>query len=370
MFCLTETLMLLSDLRWTSLLAVACLAIFAFSGAGCQLIDTGSEEELGEGSKSLGSGWTSIESPAGIAHINSINFVDGQRGWMATDDSPTSPNRGAWYTEDGGKNWEHRRNDFNAYEVRFDANGERVWMGGSDRRELWVSDDGHDFRPMDNLENQDWISGIYFWDDNTGILTSETGDRVHRTTDGAESFVTTEFGRETATGINNLAVLGDEVWLPTGPAFNTDGTGATLLYSPDRGENWDVITLTDEAHHYKGGSLQAIHVVSSDEIWVAGGNRQMFYTKDGMQTWTQVKGVPSEVLSFNGIAAHGDHFIAVGGTISNGEFIYESQDGGESWELTVVNTEGVGSFDGLSFPRPDLAFAYGYNGTLARFSGR
>lgn len=310
--------------------------------------------------------WEWVDSPAQQAHINAIHFHDDQRGWMATDGDPLVADRGAWYTDDGGGSWEFRRQDFDAYVVRYDAQGDRVWMGGSDSRELWVADDGEDFRPIDEgLEQQDWIGSLYFWDADTGILGSQTGERIHRTTDGGEAFEQFQFEDDYVNGINNIEVHGDEVWATSGADFTQDNTGGVVLYSEDRAASWELIEFEDNAHHYEGGSIQDVHVVDENEIWAAGVNRQLYYTDDGMDSWDQIDGIPNEINSFRGIDGHGDHIVA-GGNHDEGIFIWESTDGGQSWEMTFEDTScGSGcEINGIEYVHSGLAFGYGYGNTL------
>jgi photosystem II stability/assembly factor-like uncharacterized protein len=317
-------------------------------------------------------GWQKISPPAQRVHINSVHFHDDQRGWLTTTGfDKMVDERGAWYTDDGGQTWDLRREQFDAYVAKFDANGERVWMGGSDSRELWYADDNDDFKPYDDgIQQQDWIGDLYFWDKQTGILGSQTAGRIHRTTNGGETFEIQEFGQKDA-GFNDFEVLGDEVWASTGVDFQDDGTGARIHYSDDRGATWELHKLEDQAHHYKGGSIQAVHAVSSDEVWAAGVNRQLYHTTDGMETWEQIEGVPADAYGFNDIDGAGDTLIA-GGNHDDGIFIYESHDGGESWEMTFVGDTCGSSceIEGIEVVNEDLAYAYGYGETLIRFNGR
>lgn len=334
-------------------------------------VDTTTTGEEGDGDATSGSGWKAISAPARPVHINSVHFHDDKRGWLTT----TSPNpmvdeRGAWYTDNGGETWNLRREQFDALVARFDANGERAWMGGSDRRELWYSDDNKDFKPKHQaIDPHDTVSELYFWNKKVGIIGSETAGRIHRTADGGESWRLHEFEKKDA-GFNDFEVLGDHVWASTGVDFQGDGTGARIHYSTDRGQTWELHKLEDQAHHYKGGSIQSVHAVSKKEVWAAGVNRQLYHTTDGMESWEQIEGVPADAYGFNDIDGIGDHLIA-GGNHDKGAFIYESTDGGETWETTFVGECGTDcEIEGIEFVHKELAYAYGYGGTLIRFNGR
>lgn len=318
-------------------------------------------------------GWQQVGSPSTKGNINDMHFHDdGQRGWLVTDADPLEGDPGAFYTDNGGDQWEWRREDYQAYVARYDRPGDRVWLGGSDSRELWVSDDdGVNFEPAaDGFEQQDWVSSVYFWDDQTGIVGSQTGDRIHRTTDGAETFEQQEFTREVVAGVNDIAVVGDDVWAVSGQAYTQDNTGGVMLHSDDRGASWEVYEFEDEEHHHDGGALQDVHAISTDEIWVAGDNRQLYYTDDGMETFHQIDGIPSGVIGFNGIDGEGDHIITGGNHDDGGVFIYETRDGGETWEMAYENTTCRGcEISGIEYVHDELAFAYGYDESLLRYYG-
>jgi photosystem II stability/assembly factor-like uncharacterized protein len=152
---------------------------------------------------------------------------------------------------------------------------------------------------------------------------------------------------------------------PGGGGGNPD-SGTPNAYGSDRGATWSTKLLEDKAHDYKGGSLQGVAVVNTNELWVAGLNHQLYFTKDKMQTWTQVRNIPSDITDFQGIAISGDHIVA-GCHTRNGICIYESFDHGATWAITFTEECGdLCDVRGTVFAGPDKAYIYGYNGTLVR----
>ena len=328
-------------------------------------VAAGCVEDTGE------SGWVNADPPMENIVIKSMHFEDENEGWMATEGATGVGDRGVWYTDDAGQSWEQVHSEYNAYAVRPDAQGQRVWLGGSDQRQLWYSDDGETFQPQaDGFEQGDTINHVYFWDDQVGLATTETSDRLHRTEDGGENFEQTEMQREVLSGTNGKDVDGDRVFLAAGTAFTGDEGGARILYSENRAESWEIIELVDQAHDFEGGPLEGIHVVDETEIWAVGANRQMYYTRDGMESWQQVDGVHEDIRHFYDIDGYGDRLLAVGSTSTADDvFVFQSEDGGDSWRMMDFADGACGhgcNLRGVEFVHQDLAYAYGPNNTLLR----
>jgi photosystem II stability/assembly factor-like uncharacterized protein len=146
-------------------------------------------------------------------------------------------------------------------------------------------------------------------------------------------------------------------------------SGAAVAYSPDKGNTWTQMNLTDNANLYQGGQLLAVAVVSPTEMWVAGASQQIYHTTDSMKTWTQVKHVPTSIETFGGIAVdnNGQHIMALGW--GDQLCIYESTDGGATFAITFQDECGddCGPL-GLTVVNPNLAFIYGYAGVYYRFT--
>jgi photosystem II stability/assembly factor-like uncharacterized protein len=308
-------------------------------------------------------GWHRVESPGGSGNVSDIFFLDAQRGWMTVSEGV---NNGVFSTSNAGATWTHQKRDYSAFTVTALPDGNSVWVAGSDSPTLFASTNGgQDLAPV-RTAVADFPRALHFWDSTTGLIASEVGDRVRRTTDSGATWSTHTFTREVMPGIHELAVLGNEVWVVGGPSFTSNGTGANIGYSADRGATWSTRLLEDKAHDYKGGSLQGVAVVNTNEVWVAGLNRQLYFTKDKMQTWTQVRNVPSDIVDFRGIAISGDHIVA-GCHLHDGICIYESFDHGATWAITFTEAcDDLCDVRGVVFAGPDTAYIYGYNGTLVR----
>jgi photosystem II stability/assembly factor-like uncharacterized protein len=322
----------------------------------------------GEGGATPGStGWQAADDPVCGASISQISFVDDLHGYLLISDQLPAGIQSVYYTDDGGNTWQPREIGNNQpYTIAFANGGQSVWIGGmgtDPTTALWYSSNGGmTFAPFP-FSPLDWLGGSFFWDNETGIVSSETGDNVYTTSNAGKKWTTSEL--DAVPGTSVLTALGDSVYVVGG----AEGcqSGAAVAYSPDRGATWTQKNLTDNANLYEGGALLAVAVVSPTELWVAGEGAQIYHSTDGMATWTQVKNVPSSIQTFGGIAVDGQHIMALGW--GDELSIYESTDGGRTFGITF---QGGCALDcdqlKLTVVNPNLAFAYGYAGTYYRYT--
>lgn len=348
-------------------------AVLGASLSGC----TGQVKQFAGGATGATGPWQIVDPPAEGVTLHGVEFVDESRGWMAVGANDAGNNGGFYYTEDGGTNWERRKEE-DAREVTVADEGGRVYGFGSAGSEIytWYSDDGQDWEPV---TNDAWwltetIEDAVFFTDEVGIAASSTGRRIQRTTDGGGNFEKQDLED---CSINDVVAVGDTAMLVGNTDAESSNEGGCLLRSDARGEpgSWSLTRFTDEAHDYAGGALTGIYAPSADEVWVVGRNRQMYHTTDGGDSWTQMEGVDGAISSFAAIDGIDDHLIALafdeGSASGQGGIVYESTDGGESWEITWQAPEGDNTaFGGLEFVAPDLAYAYSEFGDLMEFTGR
>src|SRR5262249_23649161 len=130
---------------------------------------------------------------------------------------------------------------------------------------------------------------------------------------------------------------------------------------------FDITRLMDKAHDFKSGQLRGIAAVSADDVWVAGAARQIFHTTDGGKSWTQITGVPDLIDHFGDIGVDGQRVVAGAILQGNGLGIYESTDGGTSFNLLDFSascpTPGLCEVYGVAMRPGGGAVAYGYAGT-------
>jgi photosystem II stability/assembly factor-like uncharacterized protein len=319
-----------------------------------------------------GLAWTEID--AGNSTIEAFEFRDDQHAMLAASDGAW---RGFRVTADAGATWQARELDVVPYGIGGSPSGTTTLAVGDGARPVWRSTDrGASFAPVE-WGQHGWPASVRFFDDSTVIMGDQVGDRLFRSSDAGQTWTTYTFTREVLPGTRDIEILGNHAWVVGGPAYNGNGTGATIAVSLDSGSSWTIKTIDDQAHLFKGGSLHAIAVVSADEIWVAGENRQLYHTTDGMQTWTQIKGIPASFLHFGGIAVRGETIVVAGSVLEGDQLfgygLYRSIDGGHTFEIADQHP-GPAVLDGLGVlgveqtPNGDL-YVFGYDGLLWKYAG-
>lgn len=340
---------------------LALVIMLAVSSAQCEGTSGSSGNNNNNNGGGGSSGWEKLTGPAMGADFQRFRAIDSSRFWMAVSNGAA----GAYYSEDGGSTWTLRKPGFFAYGLGLLDQGTRVWVSGLGTPTVWSSSDsGTTFQPITTTPS-DWLNHISFFTPQRGFMTSETGDRIHLTTDGGATWTTTQIKDSALLGAGEVAVLGSHVYIASGADFRPDG--GTIVHSADAGQTWETVRFVDRANNYEGGRLLGISVVSASEIWVAGGGRQIYHTTDGMKTWTQIASVSDEFGWFGGIAAQGSHIAAVGKT-SGGVGVYESHDGGKTWATGFASDCGqVCEPTGAAFVAPGVAYAWGLGGVWLRY---
>ncbi len=341
----------------------------ADAGAGDDGQDSGPGEQ-GQGPGSETQGWTFADIAIGDSSIEAVRFSDDQHGFLAASDGLS---RGLYVTADGGATWQPRELDVRPYGVGASPSLTTILASGVGTPAVWSSSDhGASFVPG-TWTLGGWPAAVRFLDEQVVFMGDEVGDRVFRSSDAGQTWSLHQFTREVLPGTRAIESQGDRhAWIVGGPSFLGSGAGATIAYSSDAAQTWTITNLTDRAHLRTGGSLRAIAVVSTAEIWVAGENRQVFHTTDGMRTWTQIEGIPSDILHFGGIAVRGNT-IALAAALASGDYgLYRSTDGGDTFQIIDRRGGGAGQSNGIhgvaQTSRGDL-FVYGYGGLFWKYSG-
>jgi photosystem II stability/assembly factor-like uncharacterized protein len=168
------------------------------------------------------------------------------------------------------------------------------------------------------------------------------------------------------------------LWVGTGEnnSQRSVGYGDGVYRSRDGGKSWENMGLKESEHIGKilvhPENPDIVYVAAYGPLWSAGGDRGVFSTKDGGQTWERILYI-SENTGINEIhmdprnpdvlyaAAH-QRRRHVYTYISGGpeSAIYKSTDGGENWEkimkgLPEVNLGRIGI--AISPVNPDIIFA-------------
>lgn len=331
----------------------------------------GPDGRSGQGPGSGGQGWMPAELLVGSATIETVRFIDDQHGFLAGSDGAL---HGLFATSDGGAIWQLRPLDVAPYGVGSSPSQTTILAVGSGTQPVWSSSDhGASFMAV-AWTLGGWPASVQFLDEQTVFVGDEVGDRVFRSSDAGQTWSVHLFGQDVLPGTRAIESLGSShAWIVGGPSYRGDGTGATVAYSSDAAQTWTIAALTDRAHQRAGGTLCAIAVVSATEIWVAGENRQVFHTTDGMRTWTQLDGIPLDVRHFGGVAVRGNT-VVLAGSIGSGDYgLYRSIDGGDTFQI-IGRRSRSGAWDprgihGVTQTSQGDLFVYGHDGLLWKYSG-
>jgi photosystem II stability/assembly factor-like uncharacterized protein len=275
---------------------------------------------------------------------------DGQVGFAAVSDGDQ---RGLYRSGDGGVSWQRLGVDATPFGVAFSPGRSRLWAVGN--ATAFVSaDDGISFASLSLPE--DFYGSAELWDAVTGVVTSETGDVIYQTSDAGMTWSSHAFTRDVLPGTHRTATLQDQLWIVGGPSFTSNGTGAHVAHSPDRGSTWETFSLSDSIAH-QGGSLLAAAPISASNVWAVGENGQVFHTTDGFATWTQIATLPDGVLHVCAVTVQGETVRLAVTTTTHRYGIVESNDGGGTFTWTA------------QLPAPDAWDAEGIRGLTMLPSG-
>ena len=269
-----------------------------------------------------GTTWRQQSSPV-RCRLNSVCFLDAQRGWIAGGSSqPHSTTRGVLLrTEDGGATWTEVPNTMVPAIARvrfFDANVGVAMGDGSSSFPSGVSttrDGGRNWQPLPADRNGRWLTGDFLGID-TGAVAGRAGEfaslvrrevtysplaaeslrsfhalRLAAPTsgwlvgDGGLVMTTADAGRSWQTPpaelpdaarehfeFHAVAVEGANVWIAGSP-------GTRVFHSPDQGRSW----LSFSTGHQP--PLHALSFVDAAHGWAVGELGSILATTDGGRTW-------------------------------------------------------------------------------------
>ncbi|MEM9619021.1 MAG: glycosyl hydrolase [Pseudomonadota bacterium] len=203
---------------------------------------------------------------------------------------------------------------------------------------------------------------------------------VWKTTNSGTTW-TPLFDKESSYSIGSVALdpsNSNTVWVGTGENVGGRhiGYGDGVYRSRDGGESWENLGLENSDHISKiivhPDDPNTVFVASQGPLWSSGGDRGLFKTTDGGETWNNVlsvgewTGVTDVVMDPREpnrlYAATWQHQRTVAAYIGGGpeSGIHMSEDGGETWtELTSGLPEGNMGKIGLAISpqQPDIVYA-------------
>ncbi|WP_299242598.1 T9SS type A sorting domain-containing protein [uncultured Aquimarina sp.] len=215
------------------------------------------------------------------------------------------------------------------------TNSDEIWVGAPGGG-IWRSDDaGANWTPKgDNIPNLG-VSDIVFHPTNSDIMYMATGDYdgfqntsigVLKSTDHGETWVATGLNYE----VTQTRLIAHLLIDPNNPDTIFATTNGGIYKSTDAGVNWSLKTTTASFNDimYKEGSTTT--------LFATGGRSTTFYiSTDNGENWTDSSTGLGNSGRFDIATTAADSEYVVG---MNNRNVYESTDGGASWNSLAIST--------------------------------
>ena len=279
-------------------------------------------------------GWTVLqERDPNVRDYMSITFTSKNTGWVvgaASFEDFENPGF-IGYTTDGGASWHKSEVQIPAdlAEIYFldDKHGWAVGANGT----IVATDNGQDWE-LQTSKVGNGLKGIYFVNKEVGLAVGES-DTILSTKNGGRSWKVLQGGQLGAVGdddanmYNAIQFLDEETgWLAgVRVSPSTQGQSALIQKTTDGGQSW----VTQETG--KEDILEDIFFLNASMGWAVGENGVILYTDNGGESWTEQTSGTQETLRSVGFADENNGW-AIGGDFGVGAILHTT-DGGKTWEL-------------------------------------
>ncbi len=279
-------------------------------------------------------GWTILqERDPNVRDYMSITFTSQSTGWVvgaASFEDFENPGF-IGYTTDGGASWQKSEVKIAAdlAEVYFldDKHGWAVGANGT----IVATDNGQDWE-MQTSKVGNGLKGIFFVDKDIGYAVGES-DTILSTKNGGRSWKVVQGGQLGAVGDDDANMYNAVQFFDENTGFlagvrvspSTQGQSALIQKTTDGGQSW----VTQETG--KEDILEDIFFLNGSMGWAVGENGVILHTDNGGESWTEQTSGTEETLRSVGFADENNGW-ATGGDFGVGA-ILRTTDGGETWEL-------------------------------------
>lgn len=289
------------------------------------------------------------------AELNSVFFLDADRGWAVGD-------RGViWHTNDGGRTWREQQSPTTCRleSVQF-LDGEIGWAVGGCTQPYTHQTSGVVLRTRDGGKTWTTVPSLLlpalrqvkFFDTKVGWAigdgSSLYGSGVFRTDDGGKTWAPVSRGRTQGW------LAGD--FRPAGHGA-VAGRGGQLGMVVAAGVNPSRTVLGD------GRNPRCMQLTGVVEGWLVGDGGLVLTTDDDGFTWSPLANplpaIAQSTFDFHAIATLGSHVWIAG---SPGTCVFHSADGGKTWE--VQQTEYRLPIRAMTFVDENRGWAVGSLGTI------
>ncbi|MBX2904577.1 MAG: T9SS type A sorting domain-containing protein [Taibaiella sp.] len=185
-----------------------------------------------------GHDWSYFAADPTTSGINDMQFLDGQHAFASGYDTVQFFSGSCYYTNDGGANWNQQTVDtgtcldtlgLDFIQMTSVSTGYAVSNFGLNKYLLKTTDTG---KHWNIIYEQPGIGGIYFWDENNGIMVAGAG-KVFKTTNGGMNW--------TLKPAPTTQPLFSVAFLSASTGYAVGGNGA-IIKTTDAGETWTLET--------------------------------------------------------------------------------------------------------------------------------
>ncbi len=280
--------------------------------------------------------------------LHSVFFIDDKKGWIAGID-------GLFKTINSGENWD-RINDASKFNNIYFFDKNKGVISGFNN-DIFITDDGGKSLKnyaVETADEGDKIMDISFPNQKFGWLAVLNNNiekgKVYHTSDSGKTWEKQKsFNEDWVTSVHFLDTLNGWVTL-----YSNDKYKEKNFHSCDGGKTWlSQSCIDDDLNRF--GNLEDIYMLDTLNGWAVGENPNIYYTKNGGQTWNEHY-IPGDFL--NSV-----QFISIDkGWAASNNFLYFSTDTGRTWNTYPYN----GDINCIFFINELYGYAVGENGYILK----
>jgi photosystem II stability/assembly factor-like uncharacterized protein len=154
-----------------------------------------------------------------------------------------------------------------------------------------------------------------------------TGGYVYKSDDGGVTWSTQDAGVATASNLYAVHFADERVGFAAGASDD-------VIRTIDGGVSWSAVTDVGS-----GATLNTIFAINAQRAWVGTANGRLYYTEDAGTTWTRRSfsgdgvGAVKDIVFYSELVGYMVHDTAA--PVGR---IFQTRDGGYSWELITTTT--------------------------------
>ena len=279
----------------------------------------------------------------GRKSLKGVHFVDENRGWIITYNTPQNENSGYIYqTTDGGETWEVQFSTEQALFNLYFIDKEIGWVVGDQRSVFTTNDGGETWEFITHGSNQRHKSSygqpeylgneplhtftlydIDFTDSQNGWIVGDLGVVLHTSSGGKGKWKHQRGGPRFHNSADAVLLGVDFVSKQLGWAVGENGT---ILHTRNGGVTWE--SQSSPSH-----LLVDVCAVSSKEGYVVGDRGAILNTKDGGTVWNAQDSRTTECFGAT-------HFVSPqkGWAVAEAGVVLHTTNGGSVWQRQASGT--------------------------------